>query len=92
LVQCVAQRIAPIVFFTSLGDSHGTVHGAFYAFFHNQWLQLACYDMPNRDETIQIFSSHYAMALESLTNQGDNSISLVKSGVYILTDLPRHTG
>ncbi|KAG1761393.1 CHAT domain-containing protein [Suillus occidentalis] len=54
----VAQRLVPIVSFTSLEDSDATVQGALDALNHNQWLHLACHGTPNRT---QPFESSFAM-------------------------------
>ncbi|KAG2135791.1 TPR-like protein [Suillus clintonianus] len=54
----VAQRLGPVVSFTSLEDSDATVQGALDALNHNQWLHLACHGMPNR---AQSFDSSFAM-------------------------------
>ncbi|KAG1744133.1 TPR-like protein [Suillus paluster] len=54
----VAQRLSPLVSFTSLEDSGATVQGALDALRHNQWLHLACHGMPNRK---QPFESSFAM-------------------------------
>jgi CHAT domain-containing protein/tetratricopeptide (TPR) repeat protein len=54
----VAQRLMPIVSFTSLEDSDATVQGALDALNHNQWLHLACHGTPNRT---QPFESSFAM-------------------------------
>jgi CHAT domain-containing protein len=54
----IAQRLAPIVSFTSLEDSNATVQGALDALSHNQWLHLACHGTPNRT---QPFESSFAM-------------------------------
>ncbi|KAG2339573.1 hypothetical protein BDR05DRAFT_847845, partial [Suillus weaverae] len=54
----VAQRLRPVVSFTSLEDSDATVQGALDALNHNQWLHLACHGMPHRT---QPFDSSFAM-------------------------------
>ncbi|KAG2035481.1 CHAT domain-containing protein [Suillus americanus] len=55
----VAKRLEPIVSsFTSLEDSNATVQSALDALNHNQWLHLACHEMPNRQ---QPFESSFAM-------------------------------
>ncbi|KAG2141848.1 TPR-like protein [Suillus clintonianus] len=54
----VAQRLKPVVSFTSLEDSEATVQGALNALNHNQWLHLACHGMPHHT---QPFDSSFAM-------------------------------
>ncbi|KAG2130228.1 CHAT domain-containing protein [Suillus clintonianus] len=54
----VAERVEPILSFTSLADNDATVRGASDAFSRNQWLHLACHGMPNRK---QPFESSFAM-------------------------------
>ncbi|KAG2120141.1 TPR-like protein [Suillus clintonianus] len=54
----VAQRVAPLLPFTSLADSEATVQGALDALSRKQWLHLACHGMPNRK---QPFESSFAM-------------------------------
>ncbi|KAG1745619.1 TPR-like protein [Suillus lakei] len=54
----VAQRVAPIVSFTSLADSKATVQGVLDALSRNQWLHLAGCAIPNRE---QPFESSFAM-------------------------------
>ncbi|KAG0704098.1 CHAT domain-containing protein [Suillus ampliporus] len=54
----VAQRLAPVVSFTSLEGSDVTVQGTLNALHHNQWLHLACHGIPNRQ---QPFKSSFAM-------------------------------
>ncbi|KAG1880049.1 CHAT domain-containing protein [Suillus subluteus] len=54
----VAERVAPILSFTSLTDSDATVQGASDAFSRAQWLHLACHGIPNRK---QPFESSFAM-------------------------------
>ncbi|KAG2124885.1 CHAT domain-containing protein [Suillus clintonianus] len=54
----VAQRLAPVVSFTSLDDSNATVQGVLDALNHNQWLHLACHGMPNRAKP---FESSFVM-------------------------------
>ncbi|KAG2123239.1 CHAT domain-containing protein [Suillus clintonianus] len=54
----VAQRLEPVVSFTSLEDGDATVQGALDALNHNQWLHLSCHGMPNRQ---QPFESSFAM-------------------------------
>ncbi|KAG2127531.1 CHAT domain-containing protein [Suillus clintonianus] len=54
----VAQRLRPVVSFTSLEDGDATVQGALDALNHNQWLHLACHGMPHRTQS---FDSSFAM-------------------------------
>ncbi|KAG2119451.1 CHAT domain-containing protein [Suillus clintonianus] len=54
----VAQRLEPVVSFTSLEDSDATIQGALDALNHNQWLHLACHGMPHRT---QPFDPSFAM-------------------------------
>ncbi|KAG1734262.1 CHAT domain-containing protein [Suillus paluster] len=54
----VAERVAPILSFTSLVDNDATIQGASHEFSRNQWLHLACHGIPNRK---QPFESSFAM-------------------------------
>ncbi|KAG2120264.1 TPR-like protein [Suillus clintonianus] len=54
----VAERLRPVVSFTSLEDGDATVQGALAALNHNQWLHLACHGMPHRTQS---FDSSFAM-------------------------------
>ncbi|KAG1741659.1 TPR-like protein [Suillus lakei] len=54
----VAERVSPVLSFTSLSDIDATVQGASDACSRNQLLHLACHGMPNRK---QPFKSSFAM-------------------------------
>ncbi|OAX36334.1 TPR-like protein [Rhizopogon vinicolor AM-OR11-026] len=54
----VAQRVAPILPFTSLADSDATVKHARDAISRHQWLHLACHGLPDQEKP---FDSSFAM-------------------------------
>jgi CHAT domain-containing protein/tetratricopeptide (TPR) repeat protein len=60
----VAQRVAPVLSFTSLAEGNATIQGALDALGQNQWLHLACHGVPNRK---QPFESSFAMKDGPLT-------------------------
>jgi CHAT domain-containing protein/tetratricopeptide (TPR) repeat protein len=60
----VAQRVAPVLSFTSLAEGNATIQGALDALAQNQWLHLACHGVPNRK---QPFESSFAMKDGPLT-------------------------
>ncbi|KAJ8593325.1 hypothetical protein M405DRAFT_786125 [Rhizopogon salebrosus TDB-379] len=60
----VAQRVAPVLSFTSLAGGDATIQGAVDALGQNQWLHLACHGVPNRK---QPFESSFAMKDGPLT-------------------------